>query len=114
VAKNKGYGLIEVFVSASIFIFIITSANVLLSKVLIHAEEINKLHLILRDTLKLTEQLHLLSKHNIEDKKLVIQKWATDFRQHMPEYYLEVTEQLTTLQIKITGKQFNLVLNIII
>ena len=113
-AKNKGYGLIEVLVSASIFIIMTASANVLLSHVLIHAKETEKLHLILRSTSRLTEQLQMLSKASIEDKKLLIQTWSASFHQQMPEYCVEVTEQLTVIQIKIMNHQFKLMLNVII
>jgi Tfp pilus assembly protein PilV len=114
VAKNKGYGLIEVLVSASIFLVVTTSANTLLSRALIHAREIEELHFILRSTSQLMEQLQMFSKYNIEDKRALIHRWNEKFQQQMPGYHTEVTEQLTTVQIKIIQKQFKLILNVII
>lgn len=111
-SKIKGYGLVEVLVSVSIFMISITSANILLMPILYHAKEIANLQLILTNTLELTELLHIYQKVSLTEKQKLIQGWRTNCQTQLALYTINFTIQQTMLLVEISKQHFRLMVTI--
>ena len=110
--NGKGYGLIEVLVSLSIFLAIITNVGALIGKVLMQARQAEELHIVMQSVMDLNEQLYMLRQSKADEKRQLISLWQKDFQQRAPEYGVEVLEQATNMQVIIKQQKFELVLNI--
>ena len=115
--KHKGYGLIEVLVSVSLFLIIMTSTSNFICKILLHAKQVEKLHYVLHSVLELNEQLYMLQKHNSIEKKQLIHSWTKNFNQRVLGYCIEVTEtpitkQQKTIQVTIKEQNSQLVITV--
>lgn len=97
--QHKGYGLIEVLVSVSIFLIIMTSTGNFIGKLLLQAQQVEKMHIVLHSVQELNEQLHMLPKYNSDEKRELINAWVEIFKQRVPEYCVAITETVVTKQL---------------
>ncbi len=111
--NNKSYGLIEVLISVSIFLLVITNAGGFVCNALLHTRKTEELHIVTYSVLDLNEQLYMFDRNNSREKKQLISTWAMNFKQRAPEYCVEIIEQLDTIQVTIRKQNSQFVLNIV-